>query len=173
VFHNLRAERDQKLAGLTLRRSHLPIWSHHIATQARRLCYHRLGVMPPLRPSSSLPSSKCPTAEALLAWLLSACLSGTKPFTHLTFYRFTDGNFTNSARITRTPSWGGSFHRCNIKRWQLESYTVPDNDFDLHLTCPSSQVLTKVSEASRLTSSVHHLKTGDRNCPRLCRNLCL
>src|SRR5271166_1262446 len=41
---------DQKLAGRTLPRSHEPICSRHSATQARRLCYHRLGVMPPLRP---------------------------------------------------------------------------------------------------------------------------
>jgi hypothetical protein len=39
---------DQKLAGLTSPRSHSPICSQHSATQARRLCYHRLGVMPPL-----------------------------------------------------------------------------------------------------------------------------
>ena len=39
---------DQKLAGPTLPRSHEPICSRHSAAQARRLCYHRLGVMPPL-----------------------------------------------------------------------------------------------------------------------------
>src|SRR5271165_3574096 len=40
---------DQKLAERTSPRSHSPICSRHSATQARRLCYHRLGVMPPLR----------------------------------------------------------------------------------------------------------------------------
>jgi len=52
---------DQKLAGRTSPRSHSPICSRHSATQARRLCYHRLGVMPPLRPvgeSSLLEMSK-------------------------------------------------------------------------------------------------------------------
>src|SRR5271165_131550 len=34
-------------AGRTSPRSHSPICSRHSATQARRLCYHRLGVMPP------------------------------------------------------------------------------------------------------------------------------
>ena len=52
---------DQKLAGRTSPRSHSPIGSRHSATQARRLCYHRLGVMPLLRPvgaSSLLEMSK-------------------------------------------------------------------------------------------------------------------
>ena len=52
---------DQKLAGRTSPRSHSPICSRHSETQARRLCYHRLGVMPPLRPvgeSSLLEMSK-------------------------------------------------------------------------------------------------------------------
>ena len=52
---------DQKLAGRTLPRSRSPICSRHSATQARRLCYHRLGLMPPLRPfgeSSLLGTSK-------------------------------------------------------------------------------------------------------------------
>src|SRR5271165_3569537 len=52
---------DQKLSGRTSPRSHSPICSRHSATQARRLCYHRLGVMPPLRPvgeSSLLEISK-------------------------------------------------------------------------------------------------------------------
>ena len=52
---------DQKLAGRTLPRSHSPMCSRHSETQAKRLCYHRLGVMPPLRPareSSLLEMSK-------------------------------------------------------------------------------------------------------------------
>ncbi len=41
---------DQKLAERTSPRSHSPICSRHSETQARRLCYLGLGVMPPLRP---------------------------------------------------------------------------------------------------------------------------
>ena len=37
---------DQKLAGRTSPRSHSPISSRHSATQARRLCYLRLGDVP-------------------------------------------------------------------------------------------------------------------------------
>ena len=52
---------DQKLAERTSPRSHSPICSRHSETQARRLCYLGLGVMPPLRPvgeSSLLKMSK-------------------------------------------------------------------------------------------------------------------
>src|SRR5271165_4569149 len=71
---------DQKLAERTSPRSHSPICSRHSETQARRLCYLGLGVMPPLRPvgeSSLLEMSKL-QPQALRAWLLSACPSGTK-----------------------------------------------------------------------------------------------
>src|SRR5271166_12605 len=56
---------DQKLAGRTLPRSHEPICSRHSATQARRLCYHRLGVMPPLRPNSRGTSCQATIAPSL------------------------------------------------------------------------------------------------------------
>src|SRR5271157_617963 len=52
---------DQKLAGRISPRSHSPICSRHSETQARRLCYYRLGVMPHLSPvgeSSLLEMSK-------------------------------------------------------------------------------------------------------------------
>jgi hypothetical protein len=88
---------DQKLAGLTSPRSHSPICSHHSATQARRLCYHRLGVMPPLlaflkkhgahfveSPGTPSLAGSCPaapsrTARALILSSLSVLPPGKSP----------------------------------------------------------------------------------------------
>src|SRR5271165_3619983 len=65
VFSIRVQDNDQKLAGRTLPRSHEPICSRHSATQARRLCYHRLGVMPPLRPNSRGTSCQATIAPSL------------------------------------------------------------------------------------------------------------
>ena len=63
---------DQKLAGRTSPRSHSPICSRHSATQARRLCYHRLGVMPPRSPAGEsslleMSSSRGTSCQATIA----------------------------------------------------------------------------------------------------------
>ena len=58
---------DQELAVRICRRDS-PICSRHSATQARRLCYLRLGVMQPLKPVMGvfLPLLKCPNSRPRL-----------------------------------------------------------------------------------------------------------
>ena len=107
---------DQKLAGRTSPRSHSPMCSRHSETQARRLCYHRLGVMPPLRPArESSPSRNVQTPVALRARLRSHRPSGTTVETIKTLAgmaRFVIVDLTDDYGPHRTPILGRPSSSC-------------------------------------------------------------
>ncbi len=81
---------DQKLGVRTSPRSHSPISSRHSATQARRLFYHRLGVMPPLRPVGASSLLEMPQLQG-------RCLQRPEPASGL--YRETEDDVRSKRNI--------------------------------------------------------------------------
>ena len=73
----------KSLQGELSHRSPSSICSRHSATQARRLCYHRLGVMPPLRPvgESSLLEMSKPQSRHFVPGYYHAVPPGQNTFT--------------------------------------------------------------------------------------------
>ena len=113
---------DQKLAGRTLPRSHEPICSRHSAAQARRLCYHRLGVMPPLRPNSRGTSCQATIAPSLRGISQHALTRATVRQGFRTFRNRLDNQ--------------GCFRHRNISNCANEKCTKPCQE-EAHPTAPS------------------------------------